>query len=67
MNLSLRDGGVNGTILLWWNGTAMNSSSNAVNICDLNVVGSPNTAMTLQIANGATLSASVGLVGYDAQ
>jgi len=36
-------------------------------VCDLNIVGSPNTPMTLEFSSGVNNSESVNLVGYDAQ
>lgn len=36
-------------------------------VCDLNIVGSPNTPMTLEFANGANAGEALNLVGYDAQ
>jgi hypothetical protein len=57
-----------GTLLFETGAGAPLGVTGHVELCDLNIVGSPNTAMTLEFtSHAATLSQGVNLVGYDAQ
>jgi len=70
-NVRLRNGpSGSGTPLQQWSLTVPGSNNTVgVSQCDLNVVGSPNTAMTLEFdgicSSGGTVQ-TVNLVGYDA-
>lgn len=55
------------SILLTWALTAPPDTEYSVNLCDLNVVGSVDTAMTLEAQEGSDLGIYINLVGYDAQ
>ncbi len=50
-----------------WNLAAPTGGSSSVNLCDLNIVGTANTPMTLNIGDNTNRYVTVGLVGYDAQ
>ncbi len=63
-SISLNDGS---NRLAYWYVYAPIGSSNDLSLCDLNIVGSANTSMTLQIGGGANTFVAVDLVGYDAQ
>ncbi|SRR6266851_3213166 len=71
--VELRDGpsGTGTTLAEWQIGsTATNGPGAQIELCDLNIVGSANTPMTLEVNPGnwgAKGTASVNLVGYDAQ
>lgn len=65
--LTLWDGNTSGTLLLEWALFPYTTGQTSVNVCDLNVVGSANTPMTLDIGAGANQFVSANLVGYDAQ
>lgn len=56
-----------GKVLLAWDLRALIGTSDSVNLCGLNVVGSANTPMTLSILDYAQVGGTVGLIGYDAQ
>ncbi|MFZ1157030.1 MAG: hypothetical protein WAO10_04585 [Candidatus Sulfotelmatobacter sp.] len=55
------------TQLLAWQLWAPAGTQNNLNLCDLNVVGAVDTAMTLEIGDGTDLSVEVNLIGYDAE
>lgn len=59
------------TIVMEWNLPSVSESTNPAysefHVCDLNIVGSANTAMTLQsLTTGSFVYENIGLVGYDA-
>lgn len=67
----LRDGAAGAGAILWSGEmavTAVAGDYRAISISGLNIVGSPNTAMTLefQAGPGANMFQSVALTGYDA-
>lgn len=68
-DVTLRDGAQNsGTVLQSWQFFVSPGSSSSVSLCGLNIVGSANTAMTLQDNNSnSNWSVTLNLVGYDAQ
>jgi hypothetical protein len=67
-NVFLINGSATGTdYLLHWNMQAPAGSSSTVNLCGLNLVGTADTPMTLEIADGTDISVNINLVGYDAQ
>jgi hypothetical protein len=73
--VALRDGlSGTGTPLAEWNlgMTATNGTGSQIDLCDLNIVGSANTSMTLEFNPinwpiPSRAAGSVVLVGYDAQ
>lgn len=67
--VALRDGpSQTGTVIWQYAVTAEPGVSIDHSICDLNIVGSANTAMTLEMSGDTQfVGESVNLVGYDAQ
>jgi hypothetical protein len=65
--LFLVNGNYGGPGVLHWELLATNGNSSSINLCGLNVVGSVDTPMTLEIANLPNAYVTVNLVGYDAQ
>jgi hypothetical protein len=66
--VQLVNGSQGGTaILLSWELGAPSGSSNSVSLCDLNVVGTVETPMTLEAYDTTDALVTVNLVGYDAQ
>jgi hypothetical protein len=66
--VQLVNGSQGGTaILLSWELGAPSGSSNSVSLCDLNVVGTVDTPMTLEAYDTTDALVTVNLVGYDAQ
>lgn len=67
--LNLRDGATGAGTILWSSQFSLGAaSSDRITLSGLNIVGSGNTAMTLEVAAApaATNFASVALTGYDA-
>jgi hypothetical protein len=65
--LYLRDGpSKTGTILFQLIPVAVGSPSVVQSVCGLNIVGSPNTPMTLEFATDFSGQEALNLVGYDA-
>ena len=58
-----------GPILLQWPFEVAVGATGSVNLCGLNLVGSPNTAMTLEFPGNQSTSAGevLSMIGYDAQ
>jgi len=67
--LFLRDGPSQTGTVIWQYDIAVEPGvSIEHSICDLNIVGSANTAMTLEFTSvGGVTGETVNLVGYDAQ
>jgi hypothetical protein len=66
--LYLRDGpSKTGTILFQLIPVATSAPSVLQSVCGLNIVGSPNTPMTLEFATDFAGQEALNLVGYDAQ
>ncbi len=66
--VNLVNGSAGGSsILLSWPLVAPPSTEYSVNLCGLNVVGTVDTPMTLEVLEGSGLQVSINLVGYDAQ
>lgn len=60
---------MNGSTIVWQYGMDMTpGTTSSQSVCGLNIVGSANTAMTLEAGIfSSTMNITVNLVGYDAQ
>lgn len=67
-NVYLLNGNAGGSaVILHWELLAPANAYSSVNLCNLNVVGTVDTPMTLEISDGTGIYVDINLVGYDAQ
>lgn len=72
LNVNLRDGATGAGTIIWTHPVVIPATAGQnvqpFSLCGLNLIGSPNTAMTLEFSSALTsLSESVSLSGYDIQ